>query len=513
MIPRLILGALLLVGSAFVAQAELRLHNLFTDHMVLQQGTAVPIWGWGDEGARVTVEFGGKKDSTTVRNGRWMAKLRNLKPGEPRTLKVTSVRDGQETVVQVNDVLVGEVWVASGQSNMEWSMRASHEPANDIKNSANGKIRLFTVPKLKLSSPTNNVNSKWVECGPETVGGFSAVAYYFARDLQKALGVPVGIIHTSWGGSPAEVWMRQDILVNDPEYKRDILDKYIADQKRGLTNWEKQRDEAKAAGKEFKTPRPNPWRPSELYNGMVANIIPYAVQGAIWYQGESNAGRAWQYRRLFADMIKNWRNDWDRDLTFLEVQLAPWDKSKKRTLDQITAAPGDSDWAELREAQWLTAQNLKKVGMAVITDFGDKDDIHPGKKEPVGQRLALLARHMAYGEKIVANGPTYDGVRFKEGKAILSFDHVGSGLEARGGDLKGFAIAGEDQKFVWANAVIEGDKVIVSSPSVESPKAVRFGWADFPVVNLFNKEGLPATPFRTDDWPMITKPKPVEAKK
>jgi sialate O-acetylesterase len=246
---------------------------------------------------------------------------------------------------------------------------------------------------------------------------------------------------------------------------------------------------------------------------MIANIIPYAVQGAIWYQGESNAGRAWQYRRLFADMIKNWRNDWDRDFTFLEVQLAPWDKSKKRSLEQITAAPTNSDWAELREAQWLTTKKLKKVGMAVITDVGDKDDIHPTKKEPAGARLALLARKIAYGEKIVADGPTYDRVKFKDGKAILSFENVDGGLEAKGGALTGFAIAGDDKKFTWANAVIEGDKIVVSSATVPKPAAVRFGWSDFPVVNLFNKQGLPATPFRTDDWEMVTKPKPTDAKK
>ena len=243
---------------------------------------------------------------------------------------------------------------------------------------------------------------------------------------------------------------------------------------------------------------------------MIANIIPYAINGAIWYQGESNAGRAWQYRRLFADMIKNWRNDWDRDFTFLEVQLAPYDQSRKRSVEQITATPVESNWAELREAQLLATENLKKVGMAVITDVGEKDDIHPTKKAPVGARLALLARKITYGEKIVADGPTFDGVKFKDGKAILSFKNVGGGLLAQGGALTGFAIAGEDKQFTWATATIEGDKVVVSSATVAKPAAVRYGWADFPVVNLWNKDGLPATPFRTDDWPMITKPKPVQ---
>lgn len=516
MILRTILVALFIAVSALVARAEVRLHNLFTDHMVLQQGMTVPIWGWAEDGEKITVEFAGQKVTTTAKNGRWMAKLKNLKPGAPGTLKVSGTLSGKNSLIQVNDVLVGEVWLASGQSNMEWALNKSFSPTNDIKNSANPNIRLFTVPKLKLDGPTNNVNARWQECGPETVPGFSAVAYYFARDLQKALGVPVGIIHTSWGGSPAEVWIRQDRMSMNPEYKRDILDKYLEDQKKlapQMAQWEKQRDAAKAAGTNFSGRRPSQWKPSELYNGMIANLIPYAVQGAIWYQGESNAGRAWQYRRLFADMIKNWRNDFDRDFTFLEVQLAPFDKSKRRSLEQITASPTNSDWAELREAQLLATKNLKKVGMAVITDAGDKDDIHPTKKEPAGARLALLARKIAYGEKIVADGPTYDGVKFKNGKAILSFDNVGSGLEAKGGALTGFAVAGEDEKFVWANAMIEGDRIVVSSPSVAKPVAVRFGWSDFPVVNLFNKQGLPATPFRTDDWDMVTKPKLADVKK
>ena len=524
MIPRTLLCALLIVGSALVSQAELRLHNLFTDHMVLQQHATVPIWGWGDDGDKVTVEFAGQKDTVTVKNGKWVAKLKNLKPGPAGVLKVTATRNGKNTLIQREDVVVGEVWIASGQSNMEWGMRSSFNSTNDIATSANANLRLFTVPKLKLNAPTNNVNGQWTQAAPETVPGFSAVAYYFARDLQKALGVPVGVIHTSWGGSPAEVWMSEEVLAGNAEYRKDILDKYTADNAKlpaQIAAWEKQRNAAKAEGKTFTARKPSPWQPSELYNGMIANIVPYAVQGAIWYQGESNAGRAWQYRRLFADMIRNWRADWDQDFAFLEVQLASFDKGKKRSLADITATPVESDWAELREAQWLATKNLKKVGMAVITDVGERDDIHPTKKQPVGARLALLARDIAYGEKIVANGPEYRSVRFKqfhgvkyqEPEVILSFDNVGAGLDARGGELTGFAIAGEDRKFVWAKARIVGDKVVVNAMGIRKPAAVRYGWSDFPVVNLWNKDGLPATPFRTDDWDMVTKPKAVAAKK
>jgi len=390
-------------------------------------------------------------------------------------------------------------------------LRASFQPTNDIRNSANDNIRFFTVPKLKLNDPTNNVNAAWKICAPETVRGFSAVAYYFARDLQRALGVPVGVIHTSWGGSPADVWIREEVLASDKEFKRDILDAFEPQRQKytnTLAQWEVRRDAAKKAGTNFTQGAPFIWTPAELYNGMIANIVPYAIQGAIWYQGESNAGRAWQYRRLFTTMIENWRNDWGRDFTFLEVQLAPWDKSKRRSIEAITRTPTNSDWAELREAQWLATKNLKKVGMAVITDAGDKDDIHPTKKEPVGARLALLARKIAYKQKIVADGPAYRGVKFKDGKAVLSFDNANGGLEARGGELTGFAIAGADEKFIWAKASIEGDKVIVSSSEISAPTAVRYGWADFPVVNLFNQQGLPATPFRTDNWQMTTAPKP-----
>jgi sialate O-acetylesterase len=503
-------AAVILALATFTAQAEVRLHNLFTDHMVLQQGTSVPVWGWADDGEKITVEFAGKKASTTAKNGKWMVRLKNLQPGRPDTLKVFGSQNGKTTTIQRSDVVVGEVWIASGQSNMEWALRQSFNSTNDITNSANHNIRLFTVPKLKLNEPTNNVNGSWKVCGPDSVPGFSAVAYYFARDLQKELDVPVGVIHTSWGGSPAEVWIREEVMAEDKEYKRDILDAY-APQLPKLTNaivqWEKRKEAAKTSGTNFTERMPSLWKPAELYNGMIANVIPYAIHGAIWYQGESNAGRAWQYRRLFADMIENWRNDWDRDFTFLEVQLAPWDKNKQRSLEQITKTPGDSDWAELREAQLLTTKKLKKVGMAVITDVGDKDDIHPTKKEPVGARLALLARKITYGEKIVADGPTYKRASFKNGKAVLSFDNLDGGLDAKGGELTGFAIAGDDKKFVWAKAVIEDDKIVVSSPEVSAPAAVRYGWSDFPVVNLFNKAGLPATPFRTDDWPMVTAPK------
>ena len=490
-----------------VARADVKLPGLFSGNLVLQQGMRVPIWGWADDGERVTVTFRGKKVSGTARNGKWMVKLPSQKAGGPDTLTV----EGKNSI-DLRNVVVGEVWICSGQSNMEWPLSRSFESEKDIATSANPNIHLFTAPRLKADAPVDDVKANWETCDPDTVRNFSAVAYYFGRDLQKARRVPIGLIHTSWGGSPAEVWVREAVLAANPEYKHDILDSY-AGQLKGYeaqrVNWEKEAEELKKEGKQPTGRKPSPpWKPSELYNGMIAPLIPYAVKGAIWYQGESNAGRAWQYRTLFPDLIRNWRQDWGQgDFTFLTVQLAPWDRNKKRSLETITAAPGDSDWAELREAQLLSTKVLPKVGLAVITDVGEKDDIHPTRKEPVGARLALLARGISYGEKIEHSGPLYRSMQLKGDKIILRFDQVDGGLEARGGRLRGFAICGEDRKFVWANAEIDNGKVVVSSPQVDKPVAVRYGWADYPVVNLFNSAGLPASPFRTDDFEITTAPR------
>ena len=484
------------------AQADVHLPALFSDGMVLQQGMEVPVWGWASDGELVTVTFRGQTAKTTAKGGKWMLNLRKLKAGGPDEMVVTG-----KNSITLKNVLVGEVWICSGQSNMEFPLSRSFDSKADIEASANLKIHLFHVPKMKAESPKDDVKAAWTACDPDTVKGFSAVGYYFGRDLQKARGVPVGMIETDWGGSPAEVWMKQEVLESNPRYKQEILDAYVG-QKKGyddaLAAFEKERDEAKASGKSFnkRAPGAPSWRPTELYNGMIAPLVPYAIKGAIWYQGESNAGRAEQYRSLYADMIRNWRQDWNEgDFTFICVQLAPFMAVK----DQ----PGDSAWAELREAQLLSTRTLPNAGMAVITDVGDPKDIHPTKKKPVGERLALAARGIAYGEKIEFSGPVYHSMKVKDdNKATITFDHVGKGLAARDGELKGFSICGDDKKWFWAKAEIKGkNQVVVSSPEVAHPVAVRFGWADCPVVNLWNKDGLPATPFRTDDFPMITAPK------
>lgn len=473
---------------------------VFSDHMVLQQGQPVPVWGWADDGEVVTVRFRNQTVTATTSNLKWQVTLRPLEAGGPDDFIISS----GSGALRFTNVLVGEVWVCSGQSNMEWALKNTHEPKAAIASATNTQIRVLRVARNRMDSPTTRLSSPWEMSSPQVIADFSAVGYYFGRELHRARQVPVGLIGTSWGGTPAESWMSREALEINPRYVREILEPFPArdrEWREAQFTFERERAAAAEAGEKFTTQPPRrPWRGYELYNGMIAPLMPYAIRGAIWYQGESNAGRAEQYRTLFPDMIRCWRRDWGQgDFPFLCVQLAPFRDPQPE--------PGDSDWAELREAQWLATQALPNVGMAVITDVGDPKDIHPRQKQPVGERLALAARAIAYGEQITYSGPIYRRMELRDAEVILHFDHVGSGLEARNGDLTGFAIAGEDRRFVWANARIAGNNVVVSSPKVARPVAVRYGWADYPEVNLWNKDGLPASPFRTDDFPLITAPK------
>jgi sialate O-acetylesterase len=495
--------------SSLQATASVRLPAIFSDNAVLQQGREIPIWGWCEGDQTVTVEFRGKAYQTESQNGRWLIKMPRQRPGPPENLVVRG-SGGGEPLSRTN-ILVGEVWVCSGQSNMEWPMSRTENPQPAIEASANKQLRLFTVAKAQSDTPSDDVQGRWDLCQPSTVERFSAVAYYFGVDLQRARNVPVGLIHTSWGGSPAEVWIREEVLAADPDFKRNILDPYPEKKRRfdeAVAAWEKEAAELRAQGRQPTRGRPwGDWAPSRLYNAMIYPLIPYAIAGAIWYQGESNAPRAHEYGRLFPTLIQNWRSDWGQGpFPFLAVQLAPWDKNRNRSLEEITAKPGESDWAELREAQLLTTRVLPKVGMAVITDLGDKDDIHPTRKRQVGVRLALAARAIAYGERLTHSGPAFRRARFSKGKATLYFDHVGQGLQVRGKSLTGFQICGTNREWVWADARIDGRRVVVSNPQVPEPVAVRYGWSDFPVVNLYNVDGLPASPFRTDNFPMVTAP-------
>ena len=506
-----------LLAFPCLAAADVKPHVLFTDGAVLQRGMPVPVWGTADDGEKVTVKFQGQEVATTAKDGKWMVKLAELKAGGPFTLSIEG-----NNKVEVADVLVGEVWVCSGQSNMEWTLNKAAEAEAAVPKADDPMLRLYTVPKAVSDEPLATIRRAestgqraWLSSDPDSAAKFSAVGYFFGRDLRKALGVPVGLIHTSWGGTNAESWTSRRTLEADPSLKTLVEDyeKALARYPEAMEKFRADRAEhprkvaeAKAEGKPAPAaPRapvgPNTPHVAALYNAMIVPLQPYAIRGATWYQGESNVSRASQYRTLLPAMIKNWRQDWGQgDFAFLVVQLAPYRK--------IVAEPADSDLAELREAQLRTVQTLPNAGMAVITDVGNENDVHPRQKEPVGARLALAARAIAYGEPIVGAGPEYAGMELKGDRVVLRFKNGGQGLVAKDGPLKGFAIAGEDKKFVDAEAEIEGDTVVVRSDKVTRPVAVRFGWANYPVVNLWNKDGLPATPFRTDDYPMITEPKP-----
>jgi sialate O-acetylesterase len=486
----------LFAGLGSAARADVAPNSLFSDGAVLQQGIAVPVWGTGQDGEKVTVKFADQTATTTVKDGRWMVRLKPLKAGGPFTLTIS----GNNTVT-INDVLVGEVWLCSGQSNMAFGLSRADNGPETIAAAADPQLRLFTVPRAAKDAPEQDAAGSWKASTPESATNFSAVAWFFGRDLRRALKVPVGLIHSSVGGTPAEAWTSRGTLESDPQLKR-ILDEHdrkarVSDPEAAAQRRQKAREKrqaevakAKAEGKQPPRatkapadPRQSVGRPSGLYNGMIAPLQPYALAGVIWYQGEANAGRAAEYQRLFPAMIQNWRQAWGQgDFPFLFVQIAPHEKMTP----------------EIREAQLLCWQKVPRTAMAVTIDVGNEKDIHPKQKEPVGHRLALAARAIAYGEKIEYSGPVYASMRVDGSRAVLSFTHTDGGLVAKGGDLKGFSIAGEDGSFVPATAAIEGDKVVVSSSSVTKPLAVRYGWAFAPDANLFNKEGLPATPFRTD---------------
>jgi sialate O-acetylesterase len=506
------LCVLLVMFLPAASNADVRLPKVFGADMVLQSGKPVQVWGWASEGELVVVQYRSQVKQTRAVGGIWSVKLTPMRASKiPATFSVLA-----DNTIELKNVVVGEVWIASGQSNMQWSLARSENWTKAAASSSNPNLRLFYVPRVKSDRELDDLQGlhldnepRWEKAGPESTPEFSAVAYYFGRDLQTALDVPVGIIHTSWGGSPAEVWMSEQMLTGRhldllaAHQKR--MEKYSADLKKFQTD----QAAAKAAGKSFKRRAPRKgWVPGELYNSMIHPLLPFAIKGAIWYQGESNASRAFEYRSLFANMIRDWREGWKQgDFPFLAVELAPYDMRRNRTLDEIARKPVDSAWAELREAQILAGKTLRNVGTVTITDFGTKDDIHPPMKEPVGVRLALAARKVAYGQKVVASGPSYRGHRISGNRVTISFNHVGEGLEAKGGGLTGFSIAGADGIFVWGNAQIVGQSVVVTHPNIKKPAGVRFGWADYPVVNLWSSNGLPAHPFRTDDFPLTTAPK------
>jgi sialate O-acetylesterase len=653
------------------ASAEVKLPALFADHMVIQREMESPIWGKASPREKITIEIAGKSVSATADDsGNFKARLPSLKPGEASSF---TVKGSDDKPIEIKDILIGDVWICSGQSNMEMSVKSSRHAEAEIKDANHPNIRLFNFPKTVAMDPSKEVKGEWKVCSPETAPGFSAVGYFFGRDIQKLENVPVGLINNPWGGMPAEAFTSRETLEADPDlkplvdqkeqsragakerkaaYEKTLAawqEKYFAKDpgnKAAEKGWARSEFDDSAwkemeepckwetkglkidgavwfrktidipadwAGKalvvslgviddfdttyfngekiggigsenpwawaiarkytvagdkvksgkatlatrifdrqaeggfnpmpidmyvevkdskpqqrislagpwkyeiEFSQPQPEkmdpmpqapfapdaPYAASNLFNGMVNPVIPYAIKGAIWYQGESNAGRAYQYRKLFPAMIEDWRKHWGQgDFPFLFVQLANFGGWKPRP-----EQPADSAWAELREAQTMTLEKSKNTGMAVIIDIGESADIHPKNKQDVGLRLALAAEKVAFGKSdIEFAGPMYDSMKVEGDKIRIKFTHA-NGLTAKDGAAKGFQIAGDDKKWVWADAKIEGDQAIVSAKGVEKPIAVRYGWADDPEVNLFNAAGLPASPFRTDDWPISTAPK------
>lgn len=635
-------------GTAARAAAEKPfLHALFSDDMILQRDVPAPVWGWTKPGERVSVSLNGQKATAVAdEQGKWLARIGPFPAGGPYTMVVSGPRS-----VTISNVLIGDVWIASGQSNMEMGLHGVNNGAGEIARGVFPQIRLFTVPKKVSLDPESTIDSRWQVCRPENLdkSGFSAVAYFFGRQLHKDLNVPIGLIHTSWGGTVAEAWTsaealkamadfgpsltevaraREDMkhgdvsfekrmdtwwLKNDPGsapgqtwsapafddsawksmevpnrledagladfdgivwFRRefelpagwdghdlflhlgpidDIDTTFVNGTKVGATEtWDRPRNykvpakvfkpgrnviavrvldtggaggmygnredlnlERRAGAKREALPLAGTWRfrpaaPADkleappqridanpnivtvLYNGMIAPLVPFAIKGAIWYQGESNVGRAVQYRKLLATMIADWRSRFGvGDFPFLIVQLANFLPTKPD--------PGSSTWAELREAQSLVTKDVPKTGLAVAIDIGDAGDIHPKNKQDVGRRLALSALAVAYGKPVEFSGPSFRALKVEGSRIRLSFDHVGGGLEIKGGGkLNGFAVAGPDGRYFWADAMIDGNGVLVSSREVPAPESVRYAWAENPVCNLYNKAGLPAVPFRTD---------------
>ena len=502
-----VLYLLLCVGCT-PTQKPLQLADIFGEGMVLQQKELNTFWGQTSPSARVTVEIQGQKSEAKAdAAGVWRVTLSGLKAGGPFELKVKS---GSEFIL-LKEVYVGEVWLASGQSNMERRLSMSENGEQVTADAKNQNIRFLMVPKNYYEGHLENNEMKWQTAVAPQVGDMSAIGYYFAKDLQEELDVPIGIICLYKGGIPAEAFVSEETLMSDSRLQ-PILDRYretaILDDKL----YEQQMEEYKQRFKVYNDSvamghrdisRPfepvgpkHHKRPSGLYHSMLKRILPYAIKGVIWYQGEGNAERGEQYRTLFPALIKEWRKDFEQpELPFYFVQLPGFDHPFWQE---------KPNWAELRDAQLYTWKTVQNTAMVVSIDKGDKNDLHPIYKEPIGHRLAGCALNLVYGKDIPYSGPIYSESEIKGNKIEVSFDFVYSGLDSKGESLSGFTICGADRKFVPAKAEVRGDKVIVWSDKVSTPVAVRYGWSNWTDANLFNREGLPASPFRTDDFPMLS---------
>lgn len=488
-----------------MVHAAVRPNPLFSDNAVLQQHAEVPVWGTARDGESVTIEFQDQKVTTVAKDGKWMVRLQDLKPGGPFIMSIQG--DNQITI---KNLLVGEVWVCSGQSNMEWALSKSDGGAEAIAGAANPMLRMCRVPHNVQMTPQSEVNVKWEETSPVTARNFSAIPYWFGSRLQKEIGVPVGIINNSFGGTTIESWLSAETLKIGPwpqDKNTDVL-QAKADYDRRVEEVrpiQERYDTAKAAALAANLPAPP--RPPELFsefkgpttlwNGEMVPLFPYRIRGVAWYQGESNAyvGRADSYKKLLPRLIQDFRAGFDQsDLPFLIFQIA-------RNRKWQTDANEKSGIAEVQEAQLKTVLGTARTALVVTTDMGGPD-VHYTGKRPIADRAVQAALSLAYAREVKSMGPILKLARFENGKAFIRFDNAQSGLEAKGGKLSGFVIAGSDQKFFFADAEIEGDVVVVASAEVPNPVAVRYGWADLPDLNLFNLDGFPASPFRTDEWPL-----------
>jgi sialate O-acetylesterase len=551
----------LISNAAFAA---IKLPAIFGDNMVLQRGIPVPVYGWADAGEQVTIDFKGKTYKTiTGADGKWTMKLGSYKAGGPYQMHIT----GNNTDITYTNILVGDVWLASGQSNMEFGIQTEKHATDAIANATDNQIHFFYVPMNLSLNPVYDIvkqssdspNGKWLVCSPQVLAnprfawhGFSAVGFYFAAQLRKSEKVPMGMIGSYRGGTPVQAWISVEGLKQEPaftryadkhqwladrfdeatrtyphrqELYRDSLKIWNAevgnDYNQTLKQWEKDAAAAKA-NNQTAPPRPKPSRPAPIqpadplggyqsptvcYNGVIAPLVGYGIKGVIWYQGETNGdglNDAIQYKDLFPRMITDWRASWGLgNFPFLFMQLPNF------RLPAVT--PSQDNWPWVREGQEKTLA-LPNTGMATIIDAGEAITVHPTNKLVPGNRLALVARNKVYGEKITASGPVYKSMKIVDGKVVINFDEVHKGLVVASlvGDevvnsdtkeLKGFGIAGPDHKFYWARVIIKRNSVIVWADEVPNPTAVRYNWADNPPGNLYNKDGLPARPFRTDDWP------------
>lgn len=457
-----VIALLIIVLLTVSASGQIRLPSVICDNMVLQQKSEVAIWGWGDPGTQIKVSGSWSNDTVKAlisNQSGWMVKLRTPAAGGPFKLSIK----GNETVV-LNNIMIGEVWICSGQSNMEWSADSKiNNGDEEIRNANHPDIRLFHVKKLGSESPQNNCFASWEVCTPQTMHSFSAVGYFFGRSLQEKLNVPIGIIEAAWGGTAAEVWVKPDLVESDPLLK--------------------------SCAEKLKTYEWWPSKPGVVYNGMIAPLIPYRIAGAIWYQGESNADSPESYRKLFKTLIENWRHDFDNPFPFYYVQIAPYSYDP-----EIRAAL-------IREMQ-MQSMDVPKTGMVVVSDLVDNiKDIHPKNKQDVGKRLANWALAENYGiSGLIYRNPLYKSITIEKSKARISFENVSKGLKSTGKLITSFEIAGDDKVFKPASVKIDGNTVVVSSKEVKNPVAVRFSFSNDAMGNLFSAEGLPVAPFRTDDW-------------